>query len=207
MLIVADGASAGWPPFHSLDLAAAGLLPDGWLAAVEVFADATERQTIIDQRTTPDQPGWSFDVLTGDILRDRLGWLWLLYHGALREFASRSFVTPLVAHQRLRSAITLNILRGGGATNDWHRDANAVTGVFYAVTPASGGALLFRDDAGRTARLTPHPGLFVCFPGGIDHQVEPLPPGGTRLAIAMVYHGSDDAQHPAFGDDRYTLDA
>lgn len=207
MLIVANAASPGWPPFHSLDLAAGGLLPGGWQAEVAALADAPERQTIINEPATSDHPGWSFDVLTGDILRDRLGWLWLLYHGALREFASRSFSTPLVAHQRLRSAVTLNILRGGGATNDWHRDANAVTGVFYAATPASGGALLFRDDAGRTARLTPHPGLFVCFPGGIDHQVEPLPPGGTRLAIAMVYHGSDDAQHPAFGDDRYTLDA
>jgi 2OG-Fe(II) oxygenase superfamily len=202
----AAATAADWPPFQSIDLAAAGLLPDGWQAAIETLADAPERQTIIHEPASAPHPGWSFDVLSGDIVRDRLGWLWTLYHGALREFASRSCATPLVASQRLRAAMTLNILRGGGATNDWHRDANAVSGVFYAVTSASGGALLFRDEAGRTARLAPRPGLFACFPGSVEHKVEPLPADGTRLAVAMVYHGRDDAQLQAFGQDIYTLD-
>ncbi len=188
-----------WQPFHTLDLAAAGLLPDGWADQVAALADAPERIAIIDT------PGWSFAIVEGDVLRARLPWFWQLYHGVLRDFASASCGQPVFASNRLSSATTLNILRGGGATNDWHCDANIVTGVFYAVVPEGAGTLSFRDADGRTASLTPSPGLFTCFPGAVEHRVDPLPEGGERLAIAMVYHASPTDQPPAFGRDVYTL--
>jgi hypothetical protein len=188
-----------WQPFHTLDLAAQGHLPDGWGAQVAALAVAPERIAIIDT------PGWSFAIVEGDVLRARLPWFWHLYHGVLRDFASASLGQPVFASNRLSSATTLNILRGGGATNDWHRDANIVTGVFYAVVPEGAGTLSFRDGDERTATLAPRPGLFTCFPGAIEHRVDPLPEGGERLAIAMVYHASPTDQPPAFGRDVYTL--
>lgn len=188
-----------WQPFHTLDLAAAGLLPDGWADQVAALADAPERIAIIDA------PGWNFTIVEGDVLRARLPWFWTLYHGVLRDFASTSLGQPVFASNRLSSATTLNILRGGGATNDWHRDANIVTGVFYAVVPEGAGTLSFRDGDDRTATLMPRPGLFTCFPGAVEHRVDPLPEGGERLAIAMVYHASPTDQPPAFGRDVYTL--
>lgn len=188
-----------WQPFHTLDLAEQGRLPDGWAAQVAALADAPERIAIID---TPD---WSFAIVEGDVIRARLDWFWRLYHGALRDFASASCGQPVFASNRLSSATTLNILRGGGATNDWHRDANIVTGVFYAAVPESAGTLSFQDAEGYTASLTPRPGLFACFPGAVEHRVDPLPEGGERLAIAMVYHASPTDQPPAFGRDVYTL--
>ncbi len=187
-----------WQPFHTLDLAAQGLLPDGWAAQVSALADAPERIVVIDT------PGWSFAIVEGDMVRAGLDWFWHLYHGALRDFASASIGQPVFASNRLSSATTLNILRGGGATNDWHSDANIVTGVFYATVPEGAGQLSFRDNAGRIATLTPRPGLFACFPGAIEHCVDPLPEGGERLAIAMDYHASPTDQPPAFGRDIYT---
>ena len=192
-----------WPPFAVLNLAEAGLLPDGWQADVAALAEAPERQTIIDMAASGDALAWQFSVISGDVLRDRLGWLWALYHGALRDFASAATGQPLFASNRLSAAMTLNILHGGGATNDWHVDQNAVSGVFYADVPDGGGALLFRDASGCTARFAPRPGGFACFPGNVEHRVEPLPAGATRLAVAMVYHVSATDQPPAFGADRY----
>ncbi|WP_337847771.1 hypothetical protein [Sphingomonas sp.] len=190
----------GWPPFRTLDLAAAGRLPDDWAGQVSALADAPERIALIDT------PAWSFGIVEGDRLRARLPWLWRLYHGALRDFAGTSLGQPVFASNRLRAALTLNILRGGGATNDWHRDANCVTGVFYAAVPQGAGGLSFRDSDGRTATLVPRAGLFACFPGAIEHRVDPLPEGCERLAIAMVYHASPTDQPAAYGADAYTLD-
>jgi hypothetical protein len=74
------------------------------------------------------------------------------------------------------------------------------------------GRALAEDDARidavleqEVATLAPRPGLFTCFPGAIEHRVDPLPEGGERLAIAMVYHASPTDQPPAFGRDVYTL--
>lgn len=188
-----------WQPFHTLDLATAGLLPAGWDEQVAALADAPERIAVIDA------PDWRFDIVEGNVIRAHLPWLWQLYHGPLRAFASARMGQPLFASNRLSATLTLNILRGTGATNDWHCDANAVSGVFYAAIPAGAGTLSFRDGDQRTATLAPHPGLFACFPGAVEHRVDPLPPEGERLAIAMVYHTSPTDQPPAYGRDVYTL--
>lgn len=193
-------APPGWPPFRTFDLAGTGLLPDGWAAQIAALADAPERITVIDTAA------WTFGIVEGDVLRARLPWFWRLYHGALREFAGASLGQPIFASNRLRAAVTLNILRGGGATNDWHRDANRITGVFYAAVPQGAGSLSFRDPDGRTATLAPRAGLFACFPGAIEHRVDPLPEAGERHAIAMVYHASPTDQPPAYGRDAYSLD-
>ncbi|URW76051.1 2OG-Fe(II) oxygenase [Sphingomonas donggukensis] len=187
------------PPCHLLDLVAEGLLPAGWEETVAALADAPECLTL--SRT--DQ--WSFSVVQGDVVCDRLGWLWELYHGVLRDFATRACSRPVVAAARLRSTMTLNILSGPGASSDWHRDNNAVTGLFFATARTDGGGdLLFRDAAGRESAVTPRPGLFVCFPGAIEHRVAPIA-DGRRLSLPMVYHDSTADQPPAYGDDVYVL--
>lgn len=190
-----------WRPFSTLDLAGQGLLPPDWEEAFVTLAGGPERQTVIAN------PQWSFSVVQGDAIRAHLGWLWRLYHGPLRDFAAQAHGYPLFVSNRLTSAMTLNILSGAGATNDWHRDTNAVTGVFYAHVAESGGGVAFRDDAGRIVGLAPRAGLFVCFEGAVEHRVVPLADGGRRLAVAMVYHRSPTDQPPAYGRDIYTLDA
>ena len=195
-----------WQPFHTLDLIQAGLLPAGWQASILALSDAPERQ-ILD--TAPPvgsgDAGYAFSVVEGHVLRERLGWFWALYHGALRAFAAERVGYPLYASNRLRAAITLNILSGADAENAWHVDQNAVTGVFYAAVPDKGGDLLFRDGAVLQAKLKPRPGLFTCFEGATEHHVTPLS-GGVRMALPVVYYRSPTVQPPSYGLDVYALD-
>ena len=192
-----------WPPFFALDLIEHGLLPEGWDTATRALAEAPERQPI-DMGEVP----WSFSVVEGDVVRDRLPWLWRLYHGALRDFAAQAVGFPLFAANRLRAGITLNILSGAGAWSDWHRDMNQVTGLLFATAgdPDGAGDLLFRDGAGREVRLVPRPGLFVCFEGAVEHRVAATSSTGPRLSLPLLYYRSATDQPLASGMDVYTLD-
>lgn len=198
-----------WTPFFTLDLVEQGLLPNGWELATRALIDAPERHMIIaGEPSSPHDTPWSFEIVEGDILRDRLPWFWTLYHGALRAFAAGALGYPLFASNRLRASITLNILRGAGGWTDWHTDMNAVTGVLFATDaePDGGGDLVFRDRTGHETRLVPRPGLFVCFEGAIEHQVAPLTMAGPRLSVPLVYYRSATDQPPAYDRDIYSLD-
>lgn len=184
-----------WTPFHSLDLLALGLLPDDWGGAIRAVLDTAERVQIIPGPGAEDFR-WSFDIVEGDVLHARLPWLSALYHGTCRDFAGGAIGFPLFAANRQSAGMTLNILSGVDAMSDWHTDMTAVTGVLF-ITPAEadgGGDLLFRDGAGREARLAPRPGLFVCFPGEIEHHVAPLCSAGPRLSMPLLYYRSTTGQ-------------
>jgi hypothetical protein len=183
-----------WPPFFVLDLAEQGLLPPGWSEAAFSFED---RPAIPIMAGEGDAP-WRFDIIEGDSIRAELGWLFDLYLGPLREFSSRSFGTPLFPCRHERATITLNILTGLGAGNDWHTDQNPVTALFYPQTlaPDQGGLLQFKRADGATAEIAPRAGSFVCFDGAVPHRVTPLT-SGTRLAYAMLYfHSLTDQPFP-----------
>jgi len=132
-------------------------------------------------------------------------WLADLYRGELRNFVTRSLGCTAYPANRVSSSITLNILRGEGAGQDWHTDQTLATGVLFATTLAEGegGELEFRNDASDTARLSSRAGLFVCFPGPIQHRVAPLLSAGERLSFPMVYYASAEDQPFASAGDRY----
>ena len=145
-------------------------------------------------------------MVAGAVLRDRLPWHSALYHGALRDFAGECVGLPLFAATRLHAGITLNILSGVGATADWHTDMTTATGVLF-LTPAQadgGGDLLFRRTGAQEVRLRPRPGLFVCFPGAIEHHVAPLGIAGPRLSVALLYFDSATGQARAPDKEVYT---
>lgn len=198
-----------WTPFFTLDLVEQGLLPNGWDLATRALVDAPERHMIIaGEPSSPYDTPWFFENVEGDILRDRLPWLWALYHNALRAFASGAVGYPLFASNRLRAAMTLNILRGAGGWSDWHTDMTAVTGVLFASGAGrdGGGDLVFRDGTGRETRLVPRPGLFVCFEGPIEHKVAPLTMAGPRLSVPLLYYRSATDQPRAYDLDIYSLE-
>lgn len=187
------------PLLHCFDLCAAGLLPADWLAQVVALADGPGRQRLIE--APGDSGGWSFDVVPADIVIAECEWLSALYAGPLCQFASTAFGARFVPARRCSSTVTLNILSGIGATNDWHSDQNRITGVLYASTHtvSEGGQLEFRDG---TAQC-PQAGLFVCFAGAAEHQVSPLLSTSPRLALAMTFYGAADDQPLANASDTY----
>lgn len=184
-----------WTPYHSLDLLALGLLPDGWDAAVHALLEAPERLQVLPGFGAPDL-SWSFDIVEGHVLAARLPWLSHLYHGACRDFAARTAGAPLFPANRESAGMTLNILSGVDAVSGWHTDMTAVTGLLFvtAAEAGGGGDLLFRDDAGQEARLAPQPGLFVCFPGETEHHVAPLGSVGPRLSVPLLYYPDTTGQ-------------
>lgn len=194
-----------WPPYFTLDLTALGLLPRDWAEQVRAATEAPER-TNVQSGAEPVPGDEQFSILAGADVRARFGWLWDLYHGPLREFVTQSFGQPAFAANRVSAAITLNILEGHGAGHDWHTDANAVTGVFYASTMAGdGGELEFRHAGYEIAHLRPRAGTFACFPGAVSHRVAPLTGAGQRLSFPMVYYASAEDQPFASAHDRYEL--
>ena len=140
-----------WTPYHSLDLLALGLLPDGWDSAMRTLLDAPERIRILPGPGGYDL-SWCFDIVEGHVLDAHLPWLSALYHGVCCDFAARAAGYPLYPANRQSAGMTLNILSGAGAVSDWHQDMTAVTGVLF-VTPAQAygaGDLLFRATSYRT---------------------------------------------------------
>jgi hypothetical protein len=196
-----------WPPHFLLDLNDQNALPHDWAAQVHAATHAPER--VIVQSGADIAPGdEKFSILGGADVRARFDWLWHLYLGSIRAFVADRFGRPVYPANRISSAITLNILEGVGAAADWHTDANAVTGVFYAAVPeGSGGELEFRHSGCPIAQIHPRAGAFICFPGSIEHRVVPLRSPEPRLAFAMLFYDSATDQPYANLDDRHELSA
>jgi hypothetical protein len=197
------------PLFHDFDAAAAGLLPSGWQDELSALASSDDMQ-VLEEHPFDAVSGtgpWRFAVLPADLASLRLGWLWQLYHGEFRQFASARFGRPLCPSNRRSSTTTLNRLDGLGASNGWHRDANPVTGVFYGSTLEleEGGQLQLRDASGAVQELAVRAGTFVCFAGPTEHRVAPLLMAGERLAVAMTYYDSPEDQPFTNESDRYVL--
>ncbi len=194
---------------HTYDAVAAGLLPPGWQEEVEQLAHSGELLVLEEHPHDPvaGLGPWTFSVLPAEQTSLRLDWLWRLYHGVFRDFASQAFNQPLFPANRRSATITLNRLAGSGATNGWHRDANPVTGVFYASTLSAeeGGQLELRGDDGAMTSQEVRAGSFVCFAGPCEHRTVPLLTADVRLAVAMTYYTSIADQPFASEGDRYEV--
>lgn len=189
-----------WPPYRALDLEEARLLPPDWSRDIEALA---AEPRLIEVLSGDGDDRWTFAIREGDAVRDRLPWLWALYHGPLRAFAAARSRRPLFAANRLSASITLNVFSGRGAALDWHPDANPVSGVFFATTSEDGGALAFRGEDGHECQVFPRAGTFLCFPGGVQHRVTPTRSSMPRLSFVMLYYESVADQPFANVADRY----
>jgi hypothetical protein len=198
-----------WPPYFVLDMNPTALLPAGWEADVQLLAEGIDRQKLVTAPSPEPADGesWSFSVVTGDRVQAQLDWLWRLYHGQFRAFASERFGAALYPANRLDATTTLNVLEGRGAGNEWHRDTNPVSGLFFATSlaPGDGGALQFRSPDGQFSEIRPYAGLFVCFDGSCEHQVAPLLAATRRLSFPMTYYSSAVDQPFANENNRYEL--
>lgn len=198
-----------WPPYFLLDINQLDLLPNDWCEKVEAVATGPFQQMLITEKSfdAADEGNWSFSVVTGDIIQNQLNWLWQLYHHTFRRFANENFGFKLYPSNRLDATITLNILRGSGAGNIWHTDANPVSGLFFATTLSAdeGGELQFRSSDGRFCEIRPRAGTFVCFDGLCEHQVAPLKKAVSRLSFPMTYYRSDTDQPHANENNRYVI--
>lgn len=187
-----------WPPYYRLDLAANGALPTRWMEDIATLAKHRSKATVLTgggstSRERSKGQRLIVNVVDGTAIRERLKWLWELYDGQLKEFSAQSFGRTLFPANLIHTAININVLQGRGSRYEWHVDSNPVTGLLFATTACEGdgGTLVFRNSAGRIARVKPKAGTFICFDAReMPHRVAPLRSDAARVSLPMNYYES-----------------
>lgn len=191
-----------WRPYHALDLNSLKVLPRHWQRDVRAVVRQRGFETILTgagstSREARGNQRMVVRVADGLAVKQALPWLWDLYEGLLKEFASRSFNRQLYAANLLHTGININLLEGRGAQYEWHVDSNPVTGLLFATTakPGLGGSLVFKHKEGHRALVRPVAGRFICFDAReIEHRVAPLRLDGERISLPMNYYESQTEQ-------------
>lgn len=193
------------PIYGELDLVSAGLLPHKWVKDVIDVVDRCAQwvQLTGDSSTSLPREGESpgaYEVVTGEVIEERLPWLTALYRQQLLDFASDVAGRPLKVAESLRSAVNFNALRGRAARYEWHVDSNPVTGLLFASShpPGSGGELVFEVDGARFG-IYPRAGLFLAFDARKHpHTVLPLRADDLRISVPMNFYfeGEQETRPP-----------
>ena len=193
------------PVYQSLNLLTLSLLPKNWINQIENVVNKYAQYTTLDgHSSTSREPEGSKPVevfvVTGDVVKVHLTWLYDLYLSVLREFATKVAGYPVYPSGDEKSAININVLRGKGARYEWHVDSNPLTGILYVTThtPQDGGELIFKLDAEQIL-VHPEAGMFVAFDARhIPHTVALLKSEGVRISIPMnYYHSTEEQDRPA----------
>src|SRR5262245_31086652 len=107
---------ARWRPYHELDLAALGVLPDDWLNQVRDAIDSSMNTLLTEASSTSRerQAGrpMAVRVVDGLAVAARLPWLIELYAGRLKEFCEVSFGRKLFTANRLHTTVNINEVSG-----------------------------------------------------------------------------------------------
>lgn len=90
------------------------------------------------------------------------------------------------AEQPLRSGFWINAMQPGQSTSRHaHEECDELlSGVYYIVTPAAAGDILFHEPPFET-RVRPEPGLMLLFAPALEHSVETNRSDQQRLCIAF----------------------
>jgi hypothetical protein len=133
-------------------------------------------------------------VVTGEVIKRELPWLFDAYAGALRCLAEELVHETLVISEDTVNAVNINAVIGAGSRYERHVDSNPVTGILYATSLGEddGGALVFDHEFGSQITsdvIYPREGLFVAFDARrTPHRVLPLRRDCCRLSIPMNYY-------------------
>jgi hypothetical protein len=186
--------------FRAYDLDELGLLPADWQQQVLRVAETRSRHVFMEGEcsTTLDfevsNGGMEYDVVTGEVIREELPWLWHLYVTKLTEFATETTGTPMKPSKFPKSAINVNILSGTRARYEWHVDSNSLTGLIFVTDHphGDGGELAFDVDGVKMA-IPPRSGEMLIFDATeMPHAVFPLTRETKRLTIPMNFYYLDE---------------
>ena len=188
-------------PGVSFDLTALGLLPPHWIEDTLRLADESALFVHLDGNTpTSLEPyatkGTDYEVVPGDVIRNRLGWLYDLYAGELIHLAAEATGMELVVSENVRYGVNINRLTGLGARYERHIDSNPVTGILFVTSlSADEGGELMLSLPDEELRIPPVSGHFLVFLAGeVPHAVAPLRRATVRVSIPMSYFRRGEAQ-------------
>ncbi len=137
----------------------------------------------------------------GKVVRERLPWLYELYHGVFRDLGQLGVHEPLVTATNDLYGAVLNVQEGSDMRYEAHVDSNPVEGLFYVTDHPkdNGGELVVsnRPDANSVAEIDsdctivyPVAGHLIFFDGRrFPHYVRSLnDPTAIRVVVAMNFY-------------------
>jgi len=190
------------------DLNTMEVLPPGWIediyGVIAGSARAVEMQGESSTSREELNASIKYEVVTGDVIRERLPWLWNLYEHQFVGFATSVAGRPMKISKFEKSAINMNVLNGTEARYEWHVDSNPLTGLVYvnSLTQEDGGELVF-EVGGRHVPVYPRSGHLAFFDAReLPHTVMPLKKDLCRISIPMnFFFAEEDEVRPADLDD------
>jgi hypothetical protein len=206
----------------------ASCLPSGWQSQLLCLAqEFSVLRTLLASGSITcreKNPADSVDVLTvgGLILKERVRWLWDMYHGEFLTLASDLVGEEVFAAKDDRYGVVLNVQRGNTMRYECHVDSNPLEGILFATeyTPDGGGELVFaRSSSARGCHeieencelIRQRLGSLILFDGRHHpHYVRALKDSkAIRVVAAMNYYTADctererptDLNRHLFGED------
>src|ERR1700730_15537430 len=128
---------------QAFDLGTFESLQPGWAQQTSLMARHLAEPTKLTGQSTTSIRDWNvgeveLGVVTGDVVRRELPWLFGLYSGPLKELAEEFAGRPIKCSTSEISDININVLSGVGASYEWHVDSNPVTGLLFVTSHAAG---------------------------------------------------------------------
>jgi len=141
-------------------------------------------------REPVDTQGVNCNVVSGEIVYQKIRWLYDLYRNQFAELAFRVNEGEILLSTEINTGVNINVISGMGARYEWHIDTNPLTGILFVTSHSDedGGQLLFKTLSGDHL-VTPKSGMFILFDAReIPHTVLPLKKEIRRISIPMNYY-------------------
>jgi hypothetical protein len=213
--------------FHWTSFDVRGLLPADWEHEVREFAAGhrTAKELVPTSVTSRESTTVEkIPVMTvgGLTVKERLPWLYDLYHGLFRTLAQQCTSEPVTTARDDRYGAVLNVQEGASMRYECHVDSNPIEGLLYCTThlPGEGGELVVANsteaadvDAVEADASVVYPiaGNLILFDArDFAHYVRPLEDdGAVRIVAAMNFyipsspeeHRPSDLNRHLFGRD------
>lgn len=184
--------------YYSFDLEELGFLPTKWSEEIHRVSEEYAQHVFLDgksssSREPENSKGVDYFVVAGDVIFEKLGWLYRLYASKLVVLAATVAQETILVSPDVASAININVLNGVGARYEWHVDTNPLTALLFVTTHSEddGGELVFRLPE-QDIIVHPKAGTLLLFDArNIPHTVMPLKYPHKRISIPMNYYTID----------------
>jgi hypothetical protein len=202
--------------FHWISFDVNDVLPADWQSEVLDLAvhHRTSKElvpTSVTSRESPTVATVAVMTVGGLVVKERLAWLYDLYHGLFLELAQQCSTEPVVTARDDRYGAVLNVQEGRAMRYECHIDSNPIEGLLYCTThiPGSGGELVVAnsihaadvDSVEADASVVyPIAGNLIFFDArDFAHYVRPLVgDAAVRIVAAMNFYtpSSPEARRP-----------
>lgn len=146
-------------------------------------------------------------VVDGEVIKEKLPWLYKLYNGYFKELGQKCVSESLVTAKNTLYAVNLNIQKGSRMRYECHVDSNPLQGVLYVTThkEGTGGELIVSNNIDalgeeeiekNSEKIFPNCGYIVFFDARkYPHFVKSLiNENDERISVTMNFYTQSDPE-------------